>query len=33
MTLRHLLGVGCAMVALSATTARANQADFSNYSA
>jgi hypothetical protein len=29
MTLRHLLGVGCALVALSATHARANQADFS----
>src|ERR1051326_2863554 len=29
MTLRHLLGVGCAMAALSATNACANQADFS----
>jgi hypothetical protein len=28
MTLRHLLGVGCAIVTLSATSARANQADF-----
>jgi len=30
MTVRHLLGVGCALVALSATTARANQDDFSS---
>jgi hypothetical protein len=29
MTLRHLLGVGCAMVALSASNAHATQADFS----